>query len=378
MTDTPRPMLVNVERLHALMDETKCAAIVARSGKNFTYLSGVAYPGTLARHLDFPDTPRDVFCIWPRHAPPVIVTHHAGYAVTARDGWVDDIELIEDYVETGIEGAAKVLRRLGLDSERLGFEPGYISANRWLDVQRALPKATLFDCASLMDAVRWIKTPQEVALLRRSAQIQDEAHIEVFSGLREGDTERAIHARMIEACMRRGATHVHGILNSSSHPDIYSGESDHPFRAGDVIRTDYVSYLDGYPGHQSRLACVGQPSAEIRDRHRAYVDVYQSLARYCRPGRRAKDVWQFAHDQLLARGFRHTPGSMVGHSVGPWFHQQDPVLLRTEERPIEEGMVIALEPYSDFWHLQDMFWIGPDDNELLSPHFDTNTLFEVG
>jgi hypothetical protein len=33
---------------------------------------------------------------------------------------------------------------------------------------------------------------------------------------------------MIEACMRRGATYVHGILNSSSNPDIYSGEGDHP------------------------------------------------------------------------------------------------------------------------------------------------------
>jgi Xaa-Pro aminopeptidase len=221
-------MLVNVDRLHQFMDDAGCAAIVARSGKNFTYLSGVAYPGTLARHLDFPDTPRDVFCIWPRSGEPVVVTHHAGYAVTVRDGWVKDIEVVEDYVESGTQGVGKVLHRLGLESEKIGFEPGYISATRWAEVERELPKAILFDCSALMDAVRWIKTSQEVALLRRAAEIQDEAHIEVFSSLREGDTERLIHARMIEACMRRGATYVHGILNSSSNPDIYSGEGDHP------------------------------------------------------------------------------------------------------------------------------------------------------
>ena len=51
-------IIANVERLHALMDEEGFSAIVARSGKNFTYLAGFAYPGTLARHLEFPDSPR--------------------------------------------------------------------------------------------------------------------------------------------------------------------------------------------------------------------------------------------------------------------------------------------------------------------------------
>ena len=42
-------IIANVEQLHRLMDEEGISAIVARSGKNFTYLAGFAYPGTLAR-----------------------------------------------------------------------------------------------------------------------------------------------------------------------------------------------------------------------------------------------------------------------------------------------------------------------------------------
>ena len=56
-------MLANVERLHRLMDEEGISAIVARSGKNFTYLAGFAFPGTLARHLGFPDSPREVLLV---------------------------------------------------------------------------------------------------------------------------------------------------------------------------------------------------------------------------------------------------------------------------------------------------------------------------
>jgi hypothetical protein len=51
-----RPIIANLGRLYDFMDRYRLAALVARSGQNFTYLSGIAYPGTLARHLDLPDS----------------------------------------------------------------------------------------------------------------------------------------------------------------------------------------------------------------------------------------------------------------------------------------------------------------------------------
>ena len=60
------PILANVTRLHHYMDHAGWAAVVVRSGTNFTYLAGFAYPGTLARHLDLPDSPREVLLLWPR------------------------------------------------------------------------------------------------------------------------------------------------------------------------------------------------------------------------------------------------------------------------------------------------------------------------
>ena len=49
MTEQQRDIIANVERLQHLMDQHGCAAIVARSGKNFTYLAGFAYPGPASR-----------------------------------------------------------------------------------------------------------------------------------------------------------------------------------------------------------------------------------------------------------------------------------------------------------------------------------------
>ena len=64
MSNAYGKIIANVEQLHRLMDEEGISAIVARSGKNFTYLAGFAYPGTLARHLEFPDSPREVLLVW--------------------------------------------------------------------------------------------------------------------------------------------------------------------------------------------------------------------------------------------------------------------------------------------------------------------------
>jgi Xaa-Pro aminopeptidase len=61
-----REILVNLDRLNQKLDEHGLAAVVARAGVNYTYLSGVSYPGTLARHLDLTDSPRGTFVVWPR------------------------------------------------------------------------------------------------------------------------------------------------------------------------------------------------------------------------------------------------------------------------------------------------------------------------
>jgi Xaa-Pro aminopeptidase len=45
---------------------------------------------------------------------------------------------------------------------------------------------------------------------------------------------------------------------------------------------------------------------------------------------------------------------LAGHSVGAWWHQQEPVISRDHPRCLEEGMVIAMEPHVDHWHIQDM------------------------
>jgi Xaa-Pro aminopeptidase len=377
MLNNRKEIIANIDRLNSLMDSHGCAAVVARSGKNFTYLSGFSYPGTLGRHLDFPDSPREVLLVWPRHGEPVMLLNHYAAPLARRDSWLKHIEIYDDYAESPYERMAEVLRQMGLNQETIGFEKTYLSAARWEEIARLLPGARMFDCTELMDQVRWVKTAGEVALLEEAANILDEAYLEVFPTVRVGTSEREVHARIVESCIRKGAQWAHGILNSSRNTVGYGGEGDMKFQRGDIVRNDYVSYFQGYPGHQSRTVVVGTPSAEQKRTYQIMRDIYRKTIEQYQIGAKARDIHRFAQEQFRAQGYDDRV-SLVGHGVGPWWHQQEPYIVSTSRRELEEGMVLAMEPHVAFWHLQDMIQITRDGPRLISTRFNTDEMLVVG
>ena len=377
MANAHGKIIANVERLHRLMDEEGVSAIVARSGKNFTYLAGFAYPGTLGRHLEFPDSPREVLLVWPRDGDPVMVLNTYAAPLARRDSWLERIEVYDDYAESPYQRATDLLGQLGLSGETIGFEKSYVSANRWEEIQALLPNARIVDSTELMDRVRWIKTPEEVAALEAGARLLDEAYLEVLPTVRPGDTERMVHGRIIESCIRRGANWAHGILNSSRNTVAYGGEGDMAFEAGDIIRNDYVSYLNGYPGHQSRSVCIGAPSDEQKQVYLVTLDIYRGTIERCVPGARTAEIYHYANDRFHDAGFQGNV-SLAGHGVGAWWHQQEPYMVPSSDRVLEEGMVVALEPHIGYWHLQDMVLVAADGPRLLSPLINTDEMLIAG
>jgi Xaa-Pro aminopeptidase len=375
MTTHPKT-IANIARLHALMDEEGLDAVVLRSGQNFTYLSGVVYPGTLARHQDLADSMRAVILLWPRHGQPVIIANKTAAGLAQRDAWVDQIELYEGYVESPYSKLAAVMRKAGLDKACVGFEQDYVSSRDWGLVQAELPQLKMVDCTAVMDRVRWVKTPGEVAKIRTAADLLDDVYLEVFKRIRPGDTERKVHADMIATCLAKGFEWAHGILNTDKNTIPYAGEGDTVISVGDVIRTDYVAYLGGYPGHQSRNVIIGEPTPLQREEYRINLEIYRATIDRCRAGARVHDLYQFVMDAFSRHKWSYK-SLLVGHGVGAWWHQQEPILRRDSGIVLEEGMVLALEPHKDYWHVQDMVLVQQGAPLLLSPKFNTDQPFVV-
>ncbi|SDS98346.1 M24 family metallopeptidase [Bradyrhizobium canariense] len=368
---------VQIGRLAQQMDEQGLDAIVARAGINFTYLSGMVYPGTLARHLDLADSPRGVYLVWPRSGEPRMVVNAIAEGLARRDSYVEHFDVYEGYIEPPVERLAKVIVDMGLAESRVGFETNFISMADGSTLRSRLPRMQIADSTQLMDTVRAVKTPAELTLFKRGADLLDDAFLACFPTVRPGMRERDLHAALVAHCLAGGSEFTHGILNSGRNTIPYAGESDFAFAAADAIRTDYVAYVKGYPGHQSRCAVVGQPSAEQQQQYAAVRDIYRAANDKLIPGRTAGEVYQFVVERFAAIGVTYK-SMLAGHSVGAWWHQQEPVISRDNPRRLEEGMVIAMEPHVDHWHIQDMFVIRANGPELISDKFPTDKIFACG
>ena len=368
MAQSSRSILANIDRLNRYMDADDLAAVAVRSGVNFTYLTGMAMPGTLARHLDIASTVRGFMVVWPRVGEPIIVLDAFAERLARRESWIKQIQVYQAYEESLYTKVAHVIADLGLGASRVGFEKDALSAAHWEEIQGALPRLGMVNCSRIMDEVRWIKTDAEIAMQKKAADLLDDVYLEVFPTIRDGDTERNIHARLVAACIDRGCAFVHGILNSSSNDVMYGGESDLPFRTGDFVRNDYVAYLKGYPGHQSRLAILGSPTLEQRRGYELTLDVHRKTIDRCRAGVTAGEIYSFVVQEFQKHGIDYT-ASLVGHSMGPWFHQQEPVLRRGSDIVLEKGMIIAVEPQRLHWHLQDLVLVGDGPPKIISDKF---------
>ena len=85
MLRSSRPVTANIDRLNSYMDRNGLAAVAVRTGVNFTYLAGMAMPGTLSRHMDIASTVRGFMVIWPRSKEPIVVVDAFAQKLVERD-----------------------------------------------------------------------------------------------------------------------------------------------------------------------------------------------------------------------------------------------------------------------------------------------------
>jgi Xaa-Pro aminopeptidase len=64
-------------------------------------------------------------------------------------------------------------------------------------------------------------------------------------------------------------------------------------------------------------------------------------------------------------------------TTGCWWHQQAPVISRGNKIVLEEGMVLALEPAKEYYHIQDMVVVRARGPEWISDMFNTDQMFVI-
>jgi Xaa-Pro aminopeptidase len=274
--------------------------------------------------------------------------------------------------------APAALPRLGEAAEqlglgRLGYDAGHLTCEQRDQLAQSTAGVELVPASGLVEALREVKSAQEVERIRAAAHLADRALALMVSLLRPGAREREI-ALEGEFLMRRaGAEQAAFDLIVASGPRSalpHAQTTDRPLQAGDLVVIDIGARLDGYCSDITRTFAVASASDQTRGIYSLVYRAQRAGAAAVREGVTCGDVDAAARDLIEEAGYGEAFGHSLGHGVGIEVHE-GPRLKKGEVRKLTAGHVVTVEPgiYLEGLggvRLEDMVLVRPDGSETLT------------
>ena len=255
--------------------------------------------------------------------------------------------------------------------------------------------ATFENLDDVLDEMRMVKSPREIALLRESSRIAGLAMMEAMRSAEPGMFEYEIEAigdYIFKAHNAQGPAYF-GLVASGKNaawPHYHAAQTQ--IKAGDLVLFDYAPDYHYYTSDVTRMFPVsGKFTADQRELYGIYVKLYQAIMTSIRPGPTSEimtDVVRKMDQALASHTFRNQkykdaaarfvdgyrsrlasprPGATLGHMVGMEVHD-----VSKNFTNYEPGMVFTIEPALTipedrvYIRLEDMLVITKDGYENMS------------
>ena len=244
-----------------------------------------------------------------------------------------------------IPAAAGLIKRHRL--KKIGFEPAWLQMDQYELLAKHLPAgASLHPIASLVEDLRAVKSPEEIAKIRRSVRVNSEAFARTMNRVRPGVREFEIAAELDFQMRILGSEKPAFDTIVASGPrsaQPHAHPTAHPLGDKELLLIDMGSTVDGYTSDMTRMAHLGTPPRRIRVLYKAVAEAQLAAIDTVRSGVPASRVDAAARNVLkdhhLDREFVHA----TGHGLGLEIHEA-PRLGKKEKTRLRAGMVITVEP----------------------------------
>lgn len=225
----------------------------------------------------------------------------------------------------------------------------------------------VLDVRKLLDEMRLIKSPFEIDLMHRSANIAAAAHQRAIQFTKPGMMEYEVEAEFLHEFYRRGAqapAYTSIVAGGANACTLHYNTNNAQLRDGDLLLIDAGCELDGYASDITRTFPVnGKFSPAQKDLYQLVLAAQAAAIEKVTPGQH----WNAPHEaalKVLARGFidlglcqgtvdaviesgsyrqfyMHRTGHWLGldvHDAGEYKDKQG------AWRVLENGMALTIEP----------------------------------
>src|SRR5680860_899389 len=229
-----------------------------------------------------------------------------------------------------------------------------------------------------------VEAPQvEIDTIRQAVRIADDAFADVLKSIEIGQTEEEIGLALDFSMRRAGASggSFEFIVASGVRSALPHGTaSSKKINLGEFLTMDFGAIYQGYCSDITRTVFLGEPGDKHREVYEVILAAQRAGIAAVAPGQTGKEVDAVARKIIEDAGYGDYFGHGLGHPVGLAIHE-GPNLNMREERVLEPGMVITVEPgiYIPDWggvRIEDIVLVTENGCEVLTQAPKEFILFE--
>ncbi|MEE0973956.1 MAG: type I methionyl aminopeptidase [Paludibacteraceae bacterium] len=238
----------------------------------------------------------------------------------------------------------------------------------------------------------YLKTPEEIELLRKSNILVGKTLAEVAKAIRIGITTLELDKIAEDFIRSNGA--LPGFLGYQGFPNtlcisvneqvVHGIPSDYALKDGDIVSVDCGTIIDGFYGDSAYTFCVGNVDPKVKKLLDTTKESLYKGIEQARHGKRLGDIGYAIQQHCQAAGFS-VVREMVGHGIGRDMHE-DPEVPNYGKRgqglQLREGMVIAIEPMINMGNRGIVFerdgWTIRTIDRKPSAHFEHTIAIQKG
>jgi methionyl aminopeptidase len=234
-----------------------------------------------------------------------------------------------------------------------------------------------------------LKTPAEIAVMRKASRIVAEILEELVAAIRPGITTDELDQLSEEATYRKGAkpafknykpgevVYPKCLCVSVNNEIVHGIPSSRKLKSGDIVGLDFGVVYEGFFGDSARTVAVGPVPERVQKLLRVTREsLYAGIAQ-ARAGNRISDIARAVQETVESAGFSVVT-DFAGHGIGRRLHEDPQVpnyfRLGMPNPRLREGMALAIEPMvnegsPDLEILSDG-WTAVTADGKLSAHFE--------
>jgi Xaa-Pro dipeptidase len=277
-----------------------------------------------------------------------------------------------------IQATCDVLLQRGYGKSRIGVQPGWLSAERYLAIQHGLPNATLVDAGEIVPDVMAIKSPAEIEYMRAAGRLSTLGMEAAFAEAGSGKNDNDIAAAAYDVMVRGGSEFmcIEPIVTVGTRSGIpHSTFRRTRIEPGDSIFIEVGGCVCRYSAPLMRTVAIAPVPDEVRRAADACRDSLNVLIEYIRPGALARDVaakakaaWMPICEELIWHG---TYAYSVGIGFPPDWNDAPALIEENSDLVLQPGMCFHTttslrEPLQYGTAMSETVLITEEGNEILT------------